>query len=191
MARPSVFDDNSTNRTTGAQDLMLAAGGGDLQAFAEIVRRHQRQAWSIAYRFLGQAEEAEDVVQDAFLKILAAAPRYRPTASFSTFLYRVVTRVCLDRVRKRRPVYMDTPPDSPAPGLTASEGMAAEERQKAVRAALAVLPPNQRMAIILRYYEDLGYREMAEALDVSEKAAERLLARARKTLRGILPDRLE
>jgi len=92
------------------EELMQAAAKGDLNAFEQIVLRHQQTVWAVAHRFLGDSSEAEDVAQDAFLKILKAAPRYRPSAAFRTFLIRVVSRLCMDRARKMRPVYTDAPP---------------------------------------------------------------------------------
>ena len=168
------------------EELMSAVAKGDLQAFEEIVRRHQRSAWNVAYRFLAQPEEAEDIVQNAFLKILDAAPRYQPTASFRTYLYRIVTRLCLDRVRKKQPLYSDTLPDLPDPAPSASEKLLIEERDRAVRSALNRLPPNQHIAIILKYYEGLCYREIAAALGTTEKSVERLLSRGRKMLKAAL-----
>ena len=84
------------------EELMLAVRAGDLAAFEHLVVRHQSSAWNAAYRFLGDAAEAEDLAQEAFLKILDAAPRYQPTAKFRTYLYRVVTRLCLDRLQRYR-----------------------------------------------------------------------------------------
>ena len=170
----------------GDENLMQAVGKGDLHAFEEIVRRYQQTAWKMAYRFLGEHHETEDVVQDAFLKILDAAPRYRPTASFSTYLYCVVSRLCLDRSRKRRLHYTDELPDVPDPGPNAVELAVGWERHRAVRDALNALPAKQRMAIVLQYYEELGYAEIAQALATTEKAVERLLARGREGLRGLL-----
>lgn len=174
--------------TPGDEELMQAAGRGDLHAFAEIVRRHQQSAWKIAYRFLGEHHEAEDLVQEAFLKILDAAPRYRPTASFSTYLYCVVSRLCFDRSKKYRPQYSDELPEVPDPAPNAAELVVGRERRRAVRSALDALPAKQRMAIVLRYYEELGYAEIAQALATTEKAVERLLARGREGLRGFLAE---
>jgi RNA polymerase sigma-70 factor (ECF subfamily) len=169
--------------------LMLAAGKGDLDAFEEIVRRHQAWAWNLAYRFLGQEEEAEDVVQDAFLRLFDASGRYRPNASFQTYFYQIITRLCLDRARKKQPLYVEAIPDSPDPGPDAGEMMVRSETAAAMQAALDALPPNQRMAIVLRYYENLNYQEIAAALEISPKAVERLLARGRESLRPILETR--
>jgi RNA polymerase sigma-70 factor (ECF subfamily) len=91
-------------KETASEQLMQAVAGGDLSAFNEIVLRHQKLAWGIAYRFLGDRHAAEDIAQEAFLRILDAAPRYKPTAAFPTYLSRIVTRLCLDRARKKRPM---------------------------------------------------------------------------------------
>jgi len=170
------------------EDLMLAVSEGDLAAFEQLVLRHQDGAWRVAYRYTGDATEAEDLAQEAFLRILDAAPRYRPTATFRTYFYRVLTRLCLDHRRKKRPVLADRFPTtedrSPSPSQQASRA----ERDSAIQVALAALPARQRTATILRYFEGLSGSETAEALDVSPKAVERLLARARETLADHLKD---
>lgn len=172
------------------EDMMLAVGRGDLAAFEEIARRYQRSAWNTAYRFLNNHEEAEDVVQDAFLRIFDAAPRYRPTASFRTYFYTIITRLSLNRIKKHTPD-TDIPSDVPDPARGAEEQLLASERQWAVRAALSGLPAAQRMAVVLRYYEGMGYREIADTLQITEKAAERLLARGREAMLAALPEWLK
>ena len=168
-------------KTPSDEELMLAVGGGDLNAFEQIVLRHQKSAWNTAYRFLGDRAIAEDVAQEAFFKILDAAERYRPTAKFRTYLYGVVTHLCLDHARKKQPAYVGD----------LSDAAASQERDEAVRKALNTLPPNQRMAVVLRYYEGLSGREIAAAMEVSPKAVERLLARGRTALAVLLNDFLE
>ena len=161
---------------------MLAVRDGDLDAFGELVERHQAAAWNAAYRFLGDAAEAEDVAQQAFLNVLEAADRYEPTASFRTYLYRIVTRLCIDRSRKNHPVYTDDLPARSTPASSPAEAAEQRERDDAVRAALVKLPDRQRMAVVLRYYEGLSGSEIAAAMGTSVKAIERLLARARTGL---------
>jgi len=173
------------------EELMLAVGKGDLNAFGEIVFRHQHSAWNIAYRFLGNETDAEDVAQEAFIKLLDAAGRYRPTALFRTYLHRIVTRLCLDRVAKKQPIYTSKLPEAIDPAHTASENLISGERSRMVRKALYKLPPNQRMAIVLKYSEGIGYREIAATLEVTEKAVERLLARGRASLEEYLRNFLE
>ncbi|MFW8602256.1 RNA polymerase sigma factor [Desulfobacterota bacterium M19] len=163
--------------------LMARAAGGDVEAFGGLVRRHQNTAWRIAYRFLGDSAEAEDIVQEAFLRIWEAAPRYRPTAAFSSYLYRVVVRLCIDNARKKRPM----PVDNIVVADTASPGPAAalirREREALIRQTLNALSARQRMAVILKYYEGLSYGEIAQALTTTTKAVERLLGRAREALK--------
>ena len=170
------------------EELMQAASGGDMEAFGELVRRHERSAWNAAWRLLGDAAEAEDAAQDAFLKILDAAPRYRPTASFRTYLYRVVTRLCLNRMEKRGPQYVDRLPVSPSADPGPPETLARRETAHAVRHALNALPPRQRAALILRHYEDMSYQKIAETMDTSVKSVERLLGRGREGLQRLLDE---
>jgi RNA polymerase sigma-70 factor (ECF subfamily) len=161
---------------------MQAAGSGDCRAFEEIVRRHQQHAWAVAYRFLGCREEAEDIVQDAFIRVLRAASRYHSTAAFRTYLHRIVIRLCLDHAKKRRPVYTDVLPDLPDPTNCVLDSMIGRERVGGIHAALTILPAKQRMAIVLRYFENLSYREIADVMRITEKATDRLLARGRVAL---------
>lgn len=175
---------------TSDEDLMQLVAQGDLDPFRQLVLRHQQMAWRTAYRLVADYQAAEDLAQDAFLRILDAADRYRPTAAFRTYLYRIVVRLCLDYLRKRRPV----PTDNllPADNSSSPEQRAAHaEQTQAVREAICCLPPKQRTAVVLRYYEGLSGREIAAAMETSVKAVERLLARARATLEGPLADYLK
>ena len=164
------------------EDLMLAAGEGDLLSFEELVLRYQTEAWRVAYRFTGDGAEAEDLAQDAFLRILNAAPRYRPTASFRTYFYRVLSRLCLDYRRKKRPILgepLGTVADDTYPP---PERASLEERDRCIQAALVNLPADYRLAVVLRYFEGLSGAEMAAVMGRSVKAVERLLARAKSAL---------
>ncbi len=169
-------------RMPSDEELMTAVSAGDLSAFEQIVVRHQTSAWQAAYRFLGDAIEAEDVAQEAFLKILHAGFRYRPTATFRTYLYRVITRLCLDYAQKKRPYYTQALPDLADGHPSPMDVLTLREHKQRIRQALDILPPKQRMAAILRYYDGLSYAEIALALETSAKAVERLLARARAAL---------
>jgi RNA polymerase sigma-70 factor (ECF subfamily) len=164
------------------EELMLAVSEGDLGAFEEIVRRHCDSAWRTAYRFIGDPAEAEDLVQDAFLRILGAARRYQPTAKFRTYLYCVLTRLCSDWKRRGKPSYSASLPDEEDYSPSTHERMLTQERDRAIQAALDHLPPAQRMATILRHFEGLSNREIGCVLKKTEKAVERLLARARTAL---------
>jgi RNA polymerase sigma-70 factor, ECF subfamily len=170
------------------EDLMLATGRGDVDAFEQLVRRHQTFAWAVAYRYVGNREDAEDLTQDAFLRLLSAASRYRPTAAFRTYFSRILCRLCLDYIQKKRPHLSDDLPDCEDLTPRADTLLLQEEQAAGVRRALRLLPPNQRLAVILRYYEDYNYKDIATALEVTEKAAERLLARGRANLGNLLQD---
>ena len=166
--------------------LMLKVAEGDLESFEEIVLRHQRTAWRIALRFLGDPAEAEDVTQETFLRILAAAPRYRPDAAFSTYLYRIVARLCIDHARAKRPVFTNSLPETVDPSPGPATALIQKDRDELVRKALDALPPRQRMVLILKYYEGLRYEEIAQAMGTTVKAVERLLGRARVALKSSL-----
>jgi len=166
----------------GDEELMQEVADGDMDAFGELVRRHQDAAWRIAYHYVGDRAEAEDLAQEAFLKILDAASSYCPTARFSTYLYRVIANLCIDYHRKRRPHYPGEMPPQESPSDEPDTQLKTRERDRAIQMALEALPDRQRMAVVLCYFEDLPLAEIAEAMDTTYKAVERLLARARKSL---------
>jgi RNA polymerase sigma-70 factor (ECF subfamily) len=167
---------------TDDEQLMMQAGEGDMDAFEELVIRHQQSALNVAYRFLGERALAEDAVQEAFLKLLASAGRYRPTARFRTFLYSVLWHVCVDFHRKKHPGPLDTAPapEDPAPGpaQAALDG----ERADLVRQAVQELPARQRMALVLKHFDGMSYEEIAQMLECSPTAVDALLVRARRRL---------
>jgi RNA polymerase sigma-70 factor (ECF subfamily) len=172
------------------EDLMSGAAQGDLNAFEQLVTRHQASVWRFVCRFLRDAEEARDITQTAFLKLFEAASRYRRSASFKTYLFRIVTTTCIDYARKKRPYPMSVLPDVPDTTPSAHEGMIAREREIQIRQTLEVLPKRQRTALLLRYEAELSVREIAELLHASEKAVERLLAHARDSLHAALKKNL-
>jgi len=171
---------------TSDEELMSAVAGGDIDAFDELVRRHQQAALDIAYRFLGDRDEAEDLAQEAFLKILDRAGSYRPSASFRTYLYRVLVNACLDYRRKKRPVPVESLPPVADGGDDPAAALERRQKSELVRRAIDVLPARQRMALILQHYEGLSYEEIAASLRCSRSAVESLLVRAKRTLRDML-----
>ena len=179
-------------KTPSDEELMLNVRDGDLDAFEQIVLRHQAEAWRVAYRFTGDAIEAEDLAQEAFLRILRAVPRYKPTASFRTYFYRVLTRLCLDHRRKKRPILATPFPNTADDAIPPSQQASHAERDILIQRALDALPADYRMAVMLRYFEGLSGTEMAGAMGRSVKAMERLLARAKSALepqlKGLLED---
>lgn len=172
--------------TPSDEQLMQSVRDGDMDAFEGIVLRHQAEAWRVAYRFTGDAVEAEDLAQEAFLRILDAAPRYKPTATFRTYLFRILNRLCIDHIRKKRPILTESLPQRTDTAPSAIQRLSDSERDAATQAALVLLPPNQRMVVVLRYFEGLSGEEIAGAMDISAKAIEGLLARARERLEPLL-----
>lgn len=170
---------------------MSAVAEGDLEAFEQLFLRYQAAAWSVAYRYCGDAAEAEDLVSDTFFRILDAAARYRPTATFRTYFYRVLTRRCIDFARKKRPQPTDTLPPVHAPGLSQAESAIQRERNQLIQDALEQLSQKHRLVIVLRYFEGLSNIVIAEILQTSPKSIERMLARARKRLEPLLHSLLE
>jgi RNA polymerase sigma factor (sigma-70 family) len=148
-----------------------------------------RQAW----RMLGDPAEAEDVAQDAMLRLWRQAADWRAgEARVSTWLYRVVHNLCIDRMRRRRPqvAVEDAPePVDPDPGVL--ERMAQSETGRAVAAAIGELPERQRQALVLRHFEGWSNPQIGEALDCSVEAVESLLARGRRQLAALLKDQKE
>ena len=170
-------------------DLMQLAAQGDLDAFEQLVLRHQQMAWRTANRLVADYQAAEDLAQEALLKIFEAAERYRPTAAFRSYLYRIVVRLCLDYHRKGRPI----PANDLGRGIEDSslssfpeQQVARDEQTHAVRDALARIPASQRTAIVLRYFEGLSGREIADVMETTVKSVERLLARGRANLERLL-----
>jgi len=137
-----------------------------------------------AYRMLGDQAEAEDVAQDAMLRLWKQATDWRAgEARVSTWLYRVVHNLCIDRIRKRRPqVPVEDAPEPVDPDPSVVDRMAQTEQSKAVAAAIGELPERQRQALILRHFEGMSNPAIGEALECSVEAVESLLARARRAL---------
>jgi RNA polymerase sigma-70 factor (ECF subfamily) len=173
------------------EELMSAVAAGDLDAFGEIVVRYQAPMYRAALRFLGRGEDAQDVAQEAFLRLWSAAPRYVPTAALKTFLYRIVINLCLDRKRRRKHEPLEGFPELTAPALSPMDQMIRLDRERAIHEALDELPDRQRMAVVLRYFEGMSYGEMAEVLSTSKKGIEGLLGRGRDGLLRRLGSRLD
>ncbi|MBI2964146.1 MAG: sigma-70 family RNA polymerase sigma factor [Deltaproteobacteria bacterium] len=162
--------------------LLAAAAAGDERAFADLVRRYERRFYAVARRMLGDDGEAEDAVQTALLQIHRHAPAYRPQWSGSTWLYRILTNVCIDLWRKRR--RRDGLAD--APELRAAGPRDAERID--VDRALAKLPAEARAILLLCYVEELSYREVARVRGVTVNTVKTQLARAKRALRRHLSE---
>jgi RNA polymerase sigma-70 factor (ECF subfamily) len=161
--------------------LLAAHAAGDPDAFGELVRRHRDRLWAVALRTLGDREEAADALQDALISAYRAAGGFRGDAAVTTWLHRIVVNACLDRVRRRRPT-VPLPPD-PAPVDDRTDSVAT---RLTVRGALALLPVDQRAALVLVDLEGLSVAEAADILGVAEGTVKSRCARGRARLAVLL-----
>jgi RNA polymerase sigma-70 factor, ECF subfamily len=166
--------------------LMVRVARGDERAFQLLSRRHTPVMLGLARRILGNAAEAEDVVQEAFIRVWTHAPRWQPLALFRTWLTRVVVNLCLDRKRRAPWVDLEAAGEIVDPTPGASEKAETDERERAVAAAIDKLPARQRSAIMLTYGEGMSNAQVAEILDTSVSAVETLLIRGKQNLRRAL-----
>lgn len=169
--------------------LVERMAGGDADAFAWLVKRHIGMVSAVARRMLGDDSEAEDVTQEAFLKLWRLGAGLTIEANgVRPWLRRVVSNLAIDRIRARRRTDLrDELPEIPvgAEQLRALEGNAVAQR---VDQALQALPERQRLALTLFHFEGMSQREVAASMDISDEAVESLLARARRGLKSALAD---
>lgn len=168
-------------------DLVVAVAKGDAASCRLLMERHLPRMVALARRMLGSQADAEDVAQEVFLRVWTHAERWQPgRAQFGTWLHRVATNLCLDRLRKRRPENIDNIPEPVSPDPRPDENLEHRQLAERVEAALQMLPERQRTAIVLSHYQGLTNIEAAEILEVSVEAVESLLGRARRQLRVTL-----
>ena len=168
--------------------LMARIARGDEPAFRTLSRRHLPAAIALARRITGNAAEAEDIAQDAMLRVWINAPRWQPLASFRTWLTRVVVNLCLDRLRRAPWVALDSIGDPPDAAPDAGARMESADTDRRIAEAIAALPERQRAAIVLSYHEGLSNADAAAMLDTTVSAVETLLVRAKQSLRRSLRD---
>lgn len=167
-------------------------------ALDELVARHAPRVYGLALRLSGSAEDAEDIAQEAFVKVLASIGKFRGQSSFNTWLYRVVTNACLDELkrRKRRPSSFSdlldgdesTEPDWPMsdPDQDPAAVVETRARQAVVQQAIASLPEPQRVLVVLADIEGLSYEEIAQITSATLGTVKSRLNRARRALRALL-----
>jgi len=172
--------------------LLVAYGNGDADAARALTLRLTPRVLSVATRMLGDRAEAEDVTQEAMLRLWKMAPDWRQgQAKVSTWLYRVTANLCTDRLRRARGVGLDTVPEPEDDTPGAETGLQQAARAHALEQALQHLPERQRQAVVLRHIEGLSNPEIAEIMDMSVKAVESLTARGKKALAALLAGRRE
>lgn len=178
-------DDSAPTDIDGA--LVARARRGERGAFDELVKRHQRGLWRLVRRYVKNDADAADVAQQAFVRAFRALDRFRGEASVRSWLYRIGINVALNHVRDRgREQPSDTAGDELTVDAVAPGAMLTAERAKALREAVAELPPKQRMVLELRVYDDLSFREVAALADCTENAAKVSFHYAVKRLREVL-----
>lgn len=170
-------------------ELVAQVGKRDPAAVRTLIARKLPRLLALAVRLLGDRMEAEDVAQEAFLRIWQHAPRWREgEARFDTWLHRVALNLCYDRLRKQRDEPADQLPEAADPGPLPDARLDARSRDQRVQAALAGLPARQREALVLNYYQELSNVEAASLMGITVEALESLLARARRNLRAQLAE---
>ena len=177
-----------------SEELMDRIAAGDTEAFEILVNRHQVDILNLVYRFLGDRMQANDLAQEVFLRVWQTAKKYESTAKFTTWIYKITANLCLNELKSTRrrkwfsfhrldgeskySIEETFPDDSP----TAEDLLLTGERNLCIAKALAILPANQRLALVLKTYEGLPYQEIARILGCSVAAVESLLVRAKRTL---------
>ena len=168
--------------------LLKAYAAGDADAARSLATRYTPLVFAHAVRMLNDRAEAEDVAQEAMLKLWRQAPGWdvEGGASVRTWLYRVTANLCIDRMRKTRPIGMPDDLDIPDDGPGAEARLQAKARKLALDEALMQLPDRQRQAVVLRHIEGLGNTEIAQIMDIGPRAVESLTARGKRSLAALL-----
>ncbi len=182
------------DKTISSEDLMAKIAKGDDEAFEILVNRHQTSVLNLIYRFIGDRTQAKDLAQEVFIRVWQAAKGYEPRAKFTTWIYHVTANTCLNELKsaRRRRWFQfhrydedegNTIEETLSDGSpTAEDLLLTKERTHQITDALQSLPESQRMALILKRYDDLSYQEIAQVLGCSVSAVESLLVRAKRNL---------
>jgi RNA polymerase sigma-70 factor (ECF subfamily) len=183
-------------------ELVRSAQQGDMNAFEQLVYRHDKEVFAIAARYVNRAEDAKDIYQEVFLRVYRGLSKFRFQSEFSTWLYRITTNVCLthqDRRKKNFPLLHDYDPDGDAadsrslsassdPGNSSDQQTLNSEISQRVQQALSVLSPQQKLVFTLRHYEGYKLKEIAGMISCSEGAVKKYLFTATQRMRQQLRD---
>ncbi len=186
-------------RTDPDAQLMLQFKAGDQRAFHHLFDAYKKRVANYCHRYCGNAAVAEELAQETFLRVYKAAPRYRPKARFSTWLFKIAANVCLNEIRKpayrARMASLDDAPGEDSAAHRSPEGSGPEppdtilersEKQAMVQNAIARLPEQQRAALLLRVNEEFSYREIGRQINRSEGHVKTLIYRGRQQLKKLL-----
>lgn len=167
-------------------ECVAEAQKGNSDAFSHLIEVYQRPVFNLCYRMLGDPDEAEDAAQETFLRAYNGLKRYDNQRPFSTWLLSIAAHYCIDQIRRRRltTFSMDSLPDLDPPDLGPGPESAASysEEQRHIRTLLSVLGPQDRAAVVMLYWYDFSYEEIAEALSLTVSAVKSRLHRARLEL---------
>jgi RNA polymerase sigma factor (sigma-70 family) len=170
--------------------LLQLYANGDQAAARQLTLRLAPRAFKQAYRMFGVQADAEDVAQEAMMRVWKIAPEWRSgEAKVTTWLYRVVANLCLDRLRKVQSTSLDAIDEPIDPSPSAADDMQSNARLDALQAALIALPERQRQALVLRHIEELANPEIADVMEISVEAVESLTSRGKRALTQILKGR--
>lgn len=177
--------------------LINQAIAGERQAFSELVELYQHKIYQVSYRMMGNRSEAEDVGQETFLRVYANLSRYDQSQKFSTWIYRIATNLCIDRLRKRRMTFsldqevagtegLDLYSQTPVQQKTPEAEVVTLEIQREVQIAMDQLPAKYKSIMILRYIEDLSLQEVSEIVSLPVTTIKTRIHRGRETLKKLL-----
>lgn len=173
--------------------LMTDYVSGDENALRILVERWERVVFAFLVRMLGSPEEAEDLCQDTFMKLIKAAGRYQPEGKFPSWLFRISGNLARSRLRRRKILrwlpLTDDYDNAPSADRGALDALSGREEQVAVRTALARLPERQRQALVLKQYQEMSYQEIADTMETTVASVQMLLHRAMTALRKDLASR--
>lgn len=194
MGRGSEGLADSSSPEMVEADLIRLSIQGDMDAFGELVRLYENPIFNLTYRMLNDAAEAEDAAQEAFIKAYSNLHRYDIARSFKTWLFSIASNHCIDRIRRRRLTFLSIDePLPPHPSLTSNEPqpeqtMIEGEQSEVIETLLNELSPEYRAAVVLRYWYEMSYQEIADALNTTESAIKSRLFRARKMLADLIEE---
>jgi RNA polymerase sigma-70 factor (ECF subfamily) len=173
------------------EELMVRIADADARAFEALAARHVERAFGLVFRITRNHADADEIVQEALLRVWVNAPRWRPQAAFRTWLYRVLVNLCHDRRRHAPFAALEAAGDPPDPAPDAITKLQADETARLVASGLDALPERQRIALVLTYYEGLSNAETAAVMATSVSGIEALLVRAKRALRQSLGPLME
>ena len=189
---PLLERDVINNEQEEAQWL-AASRRGDRNAFSKLMQAYQLPVYNLTYRMLGNAQEAEDAAQETFLRAYKRLNTYEPDKKFSNWVLSIASHYCIDLLRRRRFIWLSVEENPSVQDLSSDDerpddAALRHERAEQVRALLDHLEPEYRVPLVLRYWQDLSYKEIAEVLNLSEPAVKTRLHRARLQMAALLEE---